>query len=492
MCTSPLKIFNPKKEPTYRDKMWLLVPCGKCQECRRRNQNDWFVRSFFEYLDCKSKRGTTLYVTLTYKNDFLPTFDNTPVFSRDDIQKFLKRLRKRVKSYLGSDCIRYFITSEYGGETHRSHYHGFIYIYHPDLSFYQISELKHIITSAWSYHGGFVSFGRKGSYAVRGVVENSAAFSYVSKYVGKDISFPYENINIPKDVQPFHLQSQHLGEYMIKHYGLDDNSTFSFRMMVDGTFCLGSINSQFTYAIPQYITKKVLYDYKYERHEELIAIGSAPYFIKEKSSKIEYFLNDFGLRVKKEKELHSLEFLHTEFNNIFDNLKRVLYQLSPEDLNYLLGRSRYTLKHGTPSDLLDFLDSTWYSWTNKEQLQMVIYTSLFKDRVVIPNALYSLSDTSTSLNDALLYLDDIYKLDVPSILHDEISDALEHSLDFFKETVTRRLYSSNLRSDRYHIYDDLISLFNAFNAILGKHKELELINQQKRDANAKLCLADVV
>ena len=322
MCYSPLKVFNPSKNPTYRDKMWLTIPCGKCADCKKRYKNDWYVRTFFEFLDCKSKHGTTLYFTLTYENGALPLFGNTPVFSRSDIQKFLKRLRKSVKFYLGSDCVRYFITSEYGGETHRSHYHGFIYFYHPNLVPYQISQLKHIITTAWSYHGGFVSFGRKGNYMIRGVVENSAAFSYVSKYVGKDMNFPYDE-DIPNEFRPFHLQSHHLGEYMIEHFGLDKNTMYSFRMMVDGTFTLGNISSQFTYCIPQYITRKVLYDYEYKLNKELIAIGSAPYFIESKSITSTFHLNKFGLAVKKERELHSLEYQIKELDTIFNNVRQL-------------------------------------------------------------------------------------------------------------------------------------------------------------------------
>lgn len=497
-CISPLKIFNPCKNPTYRDKIWLYVPCGKCSECRKRYQQDWFVRTYFEYLDCKNKGGITLYVTLTYNNNCLPFYEDTPVFSRQDVQKFLKRFRKSMNSAFGSDCVRYFITSEYGGETHRPHYHGFIYIYEPNLRPFDISAIKHLITKAWSYHGGFVSFGRKGNYKIRGVVENATAFSYVSKYVGKDMNFPNDNKDIPSELRPFHLQSQHLGEYMIQKYGLSENSMYAFRMMIDGTFTLESIaskgnGSKYTYAIPQYITKKVLYDYQYKLEKHLVEISEAPYIVQTKVAISEYHLNKFGAEVKKERELHTIEYRLKEFESAFQNIRTQIKSMSVDEQQYILSRSRYTLKNDSISDLLDFLDSTWFSWTDNEKLNMVIYTGIFKDRVVIPNAIYTLSDDSLSLNDAMLYLDDIYSLDVPSVFNqDDISKAYESGLHRFKETITRKLYSSDLKHDRYYIYDDLISLFNAIHFVLGKKREKDLLEKQKIYDNAKLGVADVV
>jgi hypothetical protein len=56
----------------------------------------------------------TLWVTLTYSPEHLP---NPPYVSKEDVQLFLKRLRKETPKF------RYFIVGEYGDTTYRPHYH---------------------------------------------------------------------------------------------------------------------------------------------------------------------------------------------------------------------------------------------------------------------------------------------------------------------------------------------------------------------------------
>lgn len=55
------------------------------------------------------------FLTLTYDEDNCPEYIN-----KLDLDRFLARLRKKLK-------VRYFITGEYGDQTHRPHYHAIIF-----------------------------------------------------------------------------------------------------------------------------------------------------------------------------------------------------------------------------------------------------------------------------------------------------------------------------------------------------------------------------
>lgn len=68
------------------------------------------------------------FVTLTYADDNIPrSAKGVPEVRVRDAQLFMKRLRKK----LGQQKIRHFITGEYGGKTHRPHYHAILFNYSP-------------------------------------------------------------------------------------------------------------------------------------------------------------------------------------------------------------------------------------------------------------------------------------------------------------------------------------------------------------------------
>lgn len=92
------------------------VPCGHCEDCRRRIRNQWFFRIKQE----AKSHLLNYFVTLTYDDTKIPYDEKgNPQVLRRDIQLFLKRIRKR----LYPNKIRYFGIAEYGPQTHRPHYH---------------------------------------------------------------------------------------------------------------------------------------------------------------------------------------------------------------------------------------------------------------------------------------------------------------------------------------------------------------------------------
>lgn len=266
MCYSPLRIKNPIKyfNPTL-DKVELTVPCNHCGECLNTKQNEWLVRSYWEFQQVKDSKGCMLFTTLTYNNQSLPKVQGTPCFSKRDVQLFLKRLRSKIyryyinkfskekyvhtyhkapntkKEYLhiltpderkqisNKYRVRYFITTEYGnndiyiknGLFHRGstrpHYHALI-------SFtWDVNPItaKHFIRQTWDYdmNKGFVHFGKFGKE-----VQDSRALYYVAKYITKDYEvveklkelIDFEDNETLLDKLPFHLQSIGFGAYALK------------------------------------------------------------------------------------------------------------------------------------------------------------------------------------------------------------------------------------------------------------------------------------
>lgn len=114
LCLFPRTIKNPKfgKSTFDPNEKYFEVPCGKCYACTVNKSRDWFLRIYFE-----AKRFIHSYfVTLTYNE---ANCDGN--VHKEDVQKWLKRLRKQSGVEL-----KYFIISEYGPKTQRPHYHAIL------------------------------------------------------------------------------------------------------------------------------------------------------------------------------------------------------------------------------------------------------------------------------------------------------------------------------------------------------------------------------
>lgn len=258
MCYSPLKIANNTRYfSTRHDKLFNLVPCGHCGECMQRKQNDWIVRSYYEWKQAQSSGGFALFVTMTYNNDYLPTItikgDTVPGFYKPDVQKYHDALKKRIKRKYGKDTLfRFITTSEYGGVTHRPHYHSLLIVHKAISPFW----LRKQISDLWSY--GFVKFGNN-----FGIVDGLSGIKYVAKYICKDLDFYddrlNDNIKVVPDIvysvksryAPFHLQSKGFGECI--NYLLDPE------LLVLGKVYLPHQNGYKLYHLPLYNERKLFY-----------------------------------------------------------------------------------------------------------------------------------------------------------------------------------------------------------------------------------------
>lgn len=157
------------KQLKYEDLMYnpkvMLIPCGQCIGCRIQQREDWTTRIELEARDYPKEE--VWFITLTYDDDHVPGMilktgeimrkvqytwkpgeklpSSVQILLYEDIQKFLKRLRK---AYRGK--LRYFVAGEYGEQTARPHYHMILYGWRPtDLeNLYKIHHNGYY-TSKW-------------------------------------------------------------------------------------------------------------------------------------------------------------------------------------------------------------------------------------------------------------------------------------------------------------------------------------------------------
>lgn len=151
-CYHPISVVDRHDSHIVRK-----VPCGKCIGCLQDYQNSWKIRLTDE-LKHYGYKG--VYVTLTYAPEFahdtgyvdefckFTSFDvahdrhRVLTVWKDDVQSWLKRCRRRMSYHKGENVdFKYFITSEYGPNTLRPHYHClFIGLDVKDFEMYFLSD----------------------------------------------------------------------------------------------------------------------------------------------------------------------------------------------------------------------------------------------------------------------------------------------------------------------------------------------------------------
>lgn len=184
--------------PRWLHQHQMYVPCGKCMACRISRTTEWTTRIMHEM----DNHESSIFVTLTYADEALPVSGN---LSKDELQRFFKRLRKRLEPRK----VKYYACGEYGSQTKRPHYHAIIFglsivehetevRHNPDGKKY-IACLSGPLVDAWKL--GFVSVGT--------VTYDSAR--YTAKYIQKQLSGE-QAVYGEKIIQPFQLVSNGLGK----------------------------------------------------------------------------------------------------------------------------------------------------------------------------------------------------------------------------------------------------------------------------------------
>lgn len=104
MCYSPLTILNQKTGK------YGLVPCGKCLECVKSQQNQWQARLEEEMHACS---GRSFFITLTYSDENVPKnyywrdtiYSSAPHYSYDNTDEKLGRGGRHVKRQNPEQCL---------------------------------------------------------------------------------------------------------------------------------------------------------------------------------------------------------------------------------------------------------------------------------------------------------------------------------------------------------------------------------------------------
>ena len=230
MIPAPIRCLHPKRIMNPYTKEMMVVPCAHCESCTLTRTN-----AFTNWCDLESQgHKYMLFVTLTYANRFIPRakvvpseteflqsdlvstdgellgslvlspdkleqllskmylFGFVPYLRKEDLQKFLKRLRYYAKK-VSSDRLRYFACGEYGPVHFRPHYH--LLLWFDDEALLQVAEK--IILESWP-------FGR-----VDVQLASGSCSQYVAGYVNSYCTLP--KVLMLRSVRPFVVHSQKLG-----------------------------------------------------------------------------------------------------------------------------------------------------------------------------------------------------------------------------------------------------------------------------------------
>lgn len=190
-CSHPIWIRNrrySRKDSSFREysdyaksslalapwdisRQWLMVPCGKCEDCLRRLRNDWFVRLERELARCKAENRQSIFITITISPKYYDEALRDPA-------RFIRRWNERVRHRIGHSFKHAFF-QEFGihpqtGSYPRLHFHGFLF--GTDVLYNEIRAAVSDLGFVWLSKGSL----KRARYTV--------------KYVTKQIGFNPEQI----------------------------------------------------------------------------------------------------------------------------------------------------------------------------------------------------------------------------------------------------------------------------------------------------------
>lgn len=273
MCLSPITYKDTRVTPN----VVRTIPCGHCLECVSAFQNSWSIRlgeeskcwkfSAFVTLKYCDQRVPLIDVTLdddqlSYVNNSLSKLVincnlNDPrrqkaeyrhllvssdvcrtinIPSKRDLQNLVKRLRISIeRKYCGDSRLKYFISTEYGPSTLRTHAHCLFFFNFPFELFAE--TIKDIWVSIASLPHASTSFQDK-CIDISLCRDARRVANYVSKYCCKPAAFDNPYVVVGVAPKCFRLVSKGIGQrYLLdlskrvkslyESYGLSYNECFS-------------------------------------------------------------------------------------------------------------------------------------------------------------------------------------------------------------------------------------------------------------------------
>lgn len=298
MCFFPNYI-----KPKYRDlrpgsPTVIAIKCGNCDECRKERATDFSVRAYYDWLYCKEKGGFCFFDTLTLDDRFVKTKHVNgkcvTVFDDNLIKKFKKNFelnamhayaRKHGIPYTATNrdtvlkpLIRHdfklLIASEFGGETHRVHYHPLIF----NALDFDPEEVEAILMHSWTFNctpevakflkipTEFMIGGVYDVPASEKVVRDFGALFYVSNYLNKDDDYANyiqkelgEKWNKMSQAEknaflPRHFLPQGFGIHLFDYYSIDSLVDVGCVRIPD------KVRGERFVSVPKYYIRKLCYD----------------------------------------------------------------------------------------------------------------------------------------------------------------------------------------------------------------------------------------
>jgi len=222
-------------------RQWLMVPCGKCEDCLRRLRNDWFIRLERELARCKAESRQAIFITITIAPKYYEEALRDPA-------RFIRKWNERVRHQLGHSFKHAFF-QEFGthpevGSDPRLHFHGFLF--GTDVLYNEIRKAVGDLGFVWLAKG------------------THKRARYVVKYVTKQIAFDPvriadQNITIDGKTIPLARLLEHkrytrkfisagVGDYLGIHRAPSASvSSWDYTDFKTGT--------TYSYAIPRYYNR---------------------------------------------------------------------------------------------------------------------------------------------------------------------------------------------------------------------------------------------
>lgn len=172
----------------------VRVPCGKCYGCLRRKQRELALRLSLDVKHAFAAR----FITLTYEDTHLirDYFNEEtgeifplPSVTKDELQRFFKRLRKLLNYDSCVTKMMYYASAEYGDTTKRPHYHIILYFIGQDTLNY---DLDKAIEKCWQK----CDWNMVNREKCIQIIDTDGAYMYVAKHQmkkcqGTELQAPY-------------------------------------------------------------------------------------------------------------------------------------------------------------------------------------------------------------------------------------------------------------------------------------------------------------
>lgn len=466
MCLNPIRI--PTRN-TYVNIRNIGVPvmqtcnCNKCAECLQMKQLEYSVRAQAEYQQTISENGFCYWDTFTYDEKSVPVLKDGKLtrgheryskkeflcFNNKDYKDFFKRLRINLTraGFDVKDKLKYFFVSEYGGVTHRPHYHCIFFVRVPNLTptlFYQF------LKRSWT-------LGRldEDKGPLQKVLDGVGAINYVAKYTTKDDEYTKTlkkfinkcSEDIQKQIKPFHRQSQGFGLDIINQQDYD-------LMYRTGKMKITDSKGIHYVDIPMYIRRKLWYT-----------------MIKWEDGSLHWILNEEGKKREKEYIIpQQIDKMATKYEDWYNNIDTLL---PADDWSF-----------GIKSKIKEFLgDRTWRD--------LAVYSRLYDNRSFKGNYLpdeeemidiivnKDVEDYSivSDLLDKGYYLDNVIDLDN---LYKRVDEGFVNLNGQFLSTNTfmdQNNYYGNIFPQFKH-FDFIVAMFKIVTNAQSRNKQLDYDKKQ--------------